>query len=136
VNLIMIRLAIDRNHLDRNMVRRSLCLLTRIFCLFCHNTPHLLILTSLVAVYYYNYVEVSSYNKKVQASRNTSLLPLEPTMNVIMQINKIIQTIVGADLSRTSPIDRPWVDGSLSDVFCVTSYSALRGSSSVRRILL
>ena len=65
-------------------------------------------------------------------------------MNVIMQINKIIQTIVGADLSRTSPImninklstiryaescstyfvnvhDRPWVDGSLSDVFCETS---------------
>src|SRR5438552_6017259 len=84
----MIRMAIDRNHLDRNMVRRSLCLLTRIFCLFCHNTPHLLILTSLVAVYYYNYVEVSSYNKKVQASRNMSLLPLQPTMDVIMQINK------------------------------------------------
>src|SRR5947209_19276279 len=88
----MIRLAIDRNHLDRDMVRRSLCLLTRIFCLFCHNSPHLLILTSLVAVYYYNYVEVSSYNKKVQASRNTSLLPLQPTMNVIIQINKIIRS--------------------------------------------
>src|SRR5437660_12850405 len=91
----MIRLAIDRNHLDRDMVRRSLRLLTRIFCLFCHNSPHLLILRSLVAVYYYNYVEVSSYNKKVQASRNTSLLPLQPTMNVIMQINRAHGRFIG-----------------------------------------
>ena len=29
---------------------------------------------------------------------------------MIMLINKIIRTIVGADLSRTSPIYRPWVD--------------------------
>src|SRR5947208_7595595 len=113
----MIRLAIDRNHLDLDMVQRSLCLLPRIFCLFCHNSPHLLILTSLVAVYYYNYVEVS-YNKKVQASRNTSLLPLEPTMNVIMQMNTIIQPPVGADLSCTPPIYRPSVDVPLSVLFC------------------
>src|SRR5207248_11725290 len=36
---------------------------------------------------------------------------LEP----ILQMNKITRTPVGADLSRPQPIDRPWVDGPLSE---------------------
>src|SRR5947209_17822505 len=44
-----------------------------------------------------------------------------------MQMNKIIRTPVGADLSRTSPIYRPCVDVSVSRLFCECSLSALIG---------
>ncbi len=39
------------------------------------------------------------------------------SQGAMMMINKIIRTPVGADLSRTPPIDRPSEDVPLSDVF-------------------
>ena len=36
----------------------------------------------------------------------------------IMRFNKLIQTPVGADLSRPAPIYRPWLPVPLSALFC------------------
>jgi hypothetical protein len=49
-----------------------------------------------------------------------------------MQINNIIQSSVGADLSRTPPMYRPWVGVPHIRIFFETALSALRGFPAIQ----
>src|SRR6266516_698864 len=58
----------------------------------------------------------------LEALGHVSSIILHSTGKItFMQMNKIIRPPVGADLSCTPPIDRPWLDVPLSQLFCEKS---------------